>query len=111
MNEYLFEDRDPRSLERIAAGADCDVLLFGHTHKPWVREIGGVLFVNDGSAGKPKDGDPRAAWVLLTLARDEPPAVEIRRVAYDVAAMATAIRAADGLPDHFAVDLETGGAV
>ncbi len=109
MNEYLFEDRDPRTLERVAAGADCDVLLFGHTHKPWVREIGGVLFINDGSVGKPKDVDPRAAWALLTLGQGEPPAVEIRRVAYDVAAMAAAIRAADGLPNHFADDLETGG--
>lgn len=109
MNEYLFEDRDPRSLERIARDADCDLLLFGHTHKPWVRDIEGVLFVNDGSVGKPKDGDPRAAWALLTLSERQPPQVEIRRVAYDVAAMAAAIRAADGLPDHFARDLETGG--
>ena len=110
MNEYLFEDRDQRSLERIAATADGDVLVFGHTHKPWVREIGGVLFVNEGSAGKPKDGDPRAVWALLTVERGQPVAVDIRRVPYDVAAMAAAIRAADGLPDHFARDIETGGA-
>jgi putative phosphoesterase len=109
MNEYLFEDRDQRSLERIAASADCDVLAFGHTHKPWIREIGGVLFVNDGSVGKPKDGDPRAAWALLTVTRGQPVEAEIRRGSYDVAAMASAIRAADGLPDHFARDIETGG--
>jgi putative phosphoesterase len=109
INEYLFEDRDPRSLERIARAADCDVLVFGHTHKPWIREIGGVLFVNEGSAGKPKDGDPRAAWALLTANAGQPVQVEIRRVAYDVTGMAAAIRAADGLPDHFARDLETGG--
>ena len=35
--------------------------------------------------------------------------VEIRRVPYDVVSMADAIRAADGLPDHFARDIETGG--
>lgn len=110
MNEYLFEDRDPGSLARIARGADCDVLVFGHTHKPWVREIEGVLFVNAGSAGKPKDGDPRAAWALIEVTADRPPTVEIRRVPYDVTAMAAAIRAADRLPDHFARDLETGGA-
>lgn len=109
MNEYLFEDRDPRSLERIAAGAECDVLIFGHTHKPWVRTIGGVLFVNDGSVGKPKDGDPRACWVLLTIERGNPVGVEFRRVPYDVAAMAEAIRATDGLSDRFAIDIETGG--
>jgi putative phosphoesterase len=110
MNEYLFEDRNPRSLERIAHIADCDILVFGHTHKPWVREIEGVLFVNDGSAGKPKDGDPRAAWALIAVTAGEPVVVEIRRVPYDIATMADAIRGADGLPDHFARDIETGGA-
>src|SRR3954470_22033279 len=110
MNEYLFEDRDQRSLERIAASAECDVLVFGHTHKPWAREIGGVLFINDGSVVKPKDGDPRAAWALLTVEAGKPVQVEIRRVSYDIASMATAIRAAEGLPDHFATDIETGGA-
>jgi putative phosphoesterase len=110
MNEYLFEDRDPRSLARIAQGADTDVLVFGHTHKPWVRTIEDVLFVNDGSVGKPKDGDPRAAWALLTVERGKPVQVEIRRTPYDVATMAEAIRAADVLPDQFARDIETGGA-
>jgi hypothetical protein len=36
--------------------------------------------------------------------------VEIRRVPYDIPGMAAAIRAAEGLPDHFATDIETGGA-
>jgi hypothetical protein len=34
----------------------------------------------------------------------------MRRVPYDVASMAAAIRAAGGLPDHFATEIETGGA-
>lgn len=110
MNEYLFEDRDPRSLERIARGAECDVLVFGHTHKPWVKTIAGVLMVNAGSAGKPKDGDPRACWALLNVSGEHGVRVEIRRTPYDVAAMAAAIRDAEGLPDHYALDLETGGA-
>lgn len=110
MNEYLFADRDQRSLERIAQLADCDVLVFGHTHKPWVRVIEGVLFVNAGSAGKPKDGDPRAAWALITTEPDSPATVEIRRVDYDIPSMAAAIRVAEGLPDQYAIDIETGGA-
>ena len=75
-----------------------------------MREIEGVLFVNDGSVGKPKDGDPRAAWAILTVEQGQPVQVEIRRVPYDVASMADAIRAAEGLPHHFATDIETGGA-
>ena len=110
MNEYLFADRDPRSLERIARQADTDVLIFGHTHKPWAREIGGVLFINAGSVGKPKDEDPRATWALLTVTPELPVQVEMRRESYDVAATAAAIRAANGLPDDFAADIETGAA-
>lgn len=110
MNEYLFADRDERSLERIAARADCDILVFGHTHIPWSRTLGDVLFVNAGSAGKPKDGDSRACWVLLALTQDRPPEVSFQRVPYDIELMARAIRQADGLPDYFATDLETAGA-
>jgi len=109
MNEYLFEDRDPASLARIARSADCDVLVFGHTHIAWTREIEGVRFVNTGSVGKPKDGDPKAGWVLLTIGDDGSVTSELRRVAYEVAPMAAAIRAAVGLPDHFADDIATGG--
>jgi putative phosphoesterase len=109
INEYLFEDRDAASLARIARSAECDILVFGHTHKPWFRQVGDVLMVNAGSAGKPKDGDPRACWALLDLGIESEPRVTYRRVEYDVTSMAQAIRDAVGLPDHFARDLETGG--
>src|ERR671919_629754 len=58
VNEYLFEDKPAKTFERIAAGAECDVLVFGHTHQPWIREYGGILFVNCGSVGRRGDGDP-----------------------------------------------------
>ena len=109
MNEYLFEDRDPRSLARIAQGAEADVLVFGHTHKPWVREIEDVLFVNDGSVGKPKDGDPRAAWALLTVERGKPVQVEIRRVPYDVATHGRGDPRCRRLARSLRTDIETGG--
>ena len=109
INEYLFEDRDERSLERIARAAECDMLVFGHTHKPWLRQIAGVWMVNAGSVGKPKDGDPRACWALLTISSGQTLNVKFRRVDYDVASMASAIRAEPGLPNEFASDIETGG--
>ncbi|HVC84407.1 MAG TPA: metallophosphoesterase family protein, partial [Solirubrobacteraceae bacterium] len=43
VNEYLFEDKPARLYERLAKDEDADVLVFGHTHKPWVHEFGGVL--------------------------------------------------------------------
>jgi putative phosphoesterase len=100
VNEYLFEDKPARTFERIAAGVDCDVLVFGHTHRPWIREYGGVLFVNCGSVGKPKDGDPRAAFALLELEGDRVVA-EIERVDYDAEAVGREVAAA-GLPGEYA---------
>ena len=50
-------------------GADCDVMVFGHTHKPWIHEYGGILFVNCGSVGKPKDGDVRGGFAILEAKR------------------------------------------
>jgi putative phosphoesterase len=100
VNEYLFEDKPARTFERIAAQADCDILVFGHTHKPWVHQYGDVLFVNCGSVGKPKDGDPRAAFALLTV-KDGNVGVTIPRVRYPAVRVADEVRAA-GLPAELA---------
>ena len=104
INEYVYEDRPAANLERIARSADADVLVFGHTHLPYMKEVAGVLLVNDGSVGKPKDGDVRAGYVILDIGDEVK--VEIRRVPYDVAAAAAAVRAR-GLPARFAELLET----
>lgn len=108
---YVTEDRSDDFLRKMAdqVGARSgDAIAFGHTHKPWSRLVDGTLFVNTGSVGRPKDGDARAGWVLLTLGDGEPRA-EQRRVGYDVEAAAKALRAA-GLPEEFAETLRTGKA-
>ena len=91
VNEYLFEDKPARTFERIAALAECDLLIFGHTHKPWVREYGGVLFVNCGSVGKPKDEDPRAGFAVFESTTEDV-RVTFERVAYDAEAVAAKMR-------------------
>jgi diadenosine tetraphosphatase ApaH/serine/threonine PP2A family protein phosphatase len=65
-----------------------------------VHEYGGVLFVNCGSVGKPKDGDPRAAFAVLELNGDMVVA-SIKRVEYDVETVAREVAAA-GLPGEYA---------
>jgi putative phosphoesterase len=100
VNEYLFEDKPASLYERLAGAESDDVLVFGHTHKPWVHDFGGVRFVNCGSVGKPKDGDPRGAFAVLEAGADGID-VTIERVAYDADAVAAEVRAA-GLPVEFA---------
>jgi putative phosphoesterase len=105
VNEYLFEDKPASLYERLAAAERDPVLVFGHTHKPWVHAYGGVLFVNCGSVGKPKDGDRRGAFAVLRAA-DGGVDVSIERVDYDVEDVAAEVRAA-GLPGEFADKLVT----
>jgi putative phosphoesterase len=107
VNEYLFEDKPARLYERLAAAEEAGVLVFGHTHKPWIREYGGVLFVNCGSVGKPKDGDPRAAFAVLEADAGGRVRARIERVEYDAAAVAREVAAA-GLPLEFADKLVLG---
>ena len=64
----------------------------------------GEWLLNPGSVGQPRDGDPRAAWLLLDL---DGLTASFRRTEYDVAGAAAAIRAAH-LPDSLAERLEYG---
>lgn len=107
---YWTEDRSDTFCLKMAGAVGAkagDVLAFGHTHLPWHRAVEGIHFVNTGSVGRPKDGDPRAGYVVLEMGAGGVRA-EFVRVIYDVARAAAAIRASD-LPDAFAVHLETGG--
>ncbi len=108
MNEYLFEERAISSFQHIAKSSNADVIVFGHTHVPYTKTVDGVLFVNVGSVGKPKDGDPRACYVVFDPASDTP--LTFRRIDYEVAEAARAIRESN-LPDKFAADIESGGAL
>jgi putative phosphoesterase len=103
VNEYLFEDKPASLYERLAAAESGPVLAFGHTHKPWVHEYGGVLFVNCGSVGKPKDGDPRGAFAVLAPAAGSVE-VRIERIEYDADAVAGEVREF-GLPGELAEKL------
>ena len=107
---YVTEDRPDSFLEKMgtAVGArEFDVVAFGHTHKPWLRIVGGVHFLNTGSVGRPKDGDWRACYVLLDVESNRVD-VEFVRVEYDVEAAARAIIESE-LPDDFAEFLRNGG--
>ena len=115
INEYLFADRPEASFLRVLAEANADILLFGHTHKPYHRTFayeheGETRYryaLNIGSVGKPKDGDPRAAYQLLHLDENtkltDPNSVrsELVRVAYDVEKAAQAVEASP-LPNEYA---------
>ena len=95
-----------RKMIRAAGARRGDLIACGHTHVPWRREVDGVHLLNAGSVGRPKDGDPRACYALVSFAGPLPE-IELVRVAYDVARAARAIRESD-LPADLADHLERG---
>jgi predicted phosphodiesterase len=122
---YWTEDRPDTFCAQMAdkAGArEGDILVFGHTHKPWQRTVNGIHFVNAGSVGRPKDCDWRACYLLLHVAEKQerehvhtgrgPVSAEAEfiRVEYDLAEAQAGIRASR-LPNEFAEILETGGSL
>lgn len=96
------------------------VCFFGHTHVPlaFIRdsvvrggtyskfkvENGRKYFVNVGSIGQPRDGNPKAAYAIYDM---EEGSIELRRVDYDIASAQAKIRAA-GLPERLAERLALG---
>jgi diadenosine tetraphosphatase ApaH/serine/threonine PP2A family protein phosphatase len=104
MSEYVFPASPGWLFEELAeAAGNPDLVAMGHTHVP-MRADHGTTFVNPGSVGQPRDGDPRAAWLELDLVAWN---VVYRRVEYDIDGAAAAIRAAR-LPDSLAERLAYG---
>jgi putative phosphoesterase len=83
INEYLYEDRPESSVRRMLEPLEVDVVIFGHTHQPYHRIVSGIHMVNDGSVGRPKDGDNRASYAIIELGI-KAVNVEFRRVSYPV---------------------------
>jgi predicted phosphodiesterase len=101
-----LRDRTDAFLARLAQEADADVVCVGHVHVPYHRVLAAsdgrrIDYVSSGSVGKPKDGDPRAGWVEVTLGGAARVSAAVHRVAYDVEAVAAAMKAA-GLPPTLA---------
>ncbi|MEO6521266.1 MAG: metallophosphoesterase family protein [Mucilaginibacter sp.] len=101
VDEYVLEDMDQTLVLNLMLQAGADVLIGGHSHKPYHRIIAdGDHYrhvINTGSVGKPKDGNPKGCYVLLTLnagsSRMDKDSIEVEfiRFEYDIEKAANAI--------------------
>ena len=115
---YVF---DPLQAEAHFVHQVTPLCFHGHTHCPMIYEkqigavyridaqdfkmpIGRKYFINVGSVGQPRDGDPRASYVIYDP-KDR--SVHFRRLEYDVAAAQAKVREA-GLPERLAERLALG---
>ena len=91
LDEYAPPDAEfwARRLESVEA----DVVCAGHTHQPYVLEVGGKLVINPGSVGQPRDGDPRASCAIIENYK-----VDLKRVDYAIEDTVATIQSSP-LPD------------
>jgi predicted phosphodiesterase len=66
-------------LEKTYSQLNAGIVVYGHIHRPFIRNVGNMTVCNTGSVGASYDGDPRASYLLID---DGKPT--IRRLAYDV---------------------------
>lgn len=107
INTFLFASAPDEEIRRQVALAGCDGVIAGHCGLPFTRVGDGWLWHNCGAIGMPaNDGTPRTWFSLI-----EPcgRGVRVRHLPLesDVTAAAGKMRAA-GLPEGYAVALETG---
>ncbi|HEV8461383.1 MAG TPA: metallophosphoesterase family protein [Gaiellaceae bacterium] len=89
----------------LALGWDGDQLTGGLAPDGTQVELEGARWLlNPGSVGQPRDGDPRAAWLLIDIPEGR---ATFRRVPYPIAETQAAIRS-QGLPEALAGRLEHG---
>jgi putative phosphoesterase len=65
MLQHIVEPREPAGdLKLRIARERPEVVVFGHTHRPFCQSMGGVLFFNPGYAGKSRFGMERSVAIL-----------------------------------------------
>ena len=87
--ECVTEQTPPERVREFMADVDERVVVTGHVHLPYDRELEGLRLIGPGSVGLPYGGGSGAYWALLG------PDVELRRTSYDVEAAVAAMRATD----------------
>ncbi len=114
---YVFDSLEADAHFNYQMVSTC---FYGHTHVPIVFEkdsktvrktystfkieLGKKYFINVGSVGQPRDGDPRSAYVIYDLNEKQ---VELRRIPYDIETTKNKI-IENGLPDRLAKRLDEG---
>lgn len=68
---YYHVSMGPEGLIEEALSRECDIVMYGHTHKPEVRRENGVIVVNPGSLSYPRQEGRRPSYIIMEIDRFE----------------------------------------
>jgi len=106
LSEYVMPEEAKVRAAQLIAESECNLLVLGHTHKPYIIEHGDALLLNPGSVGQPRDGDPRACYAIVEIAEGKMNP-QIHRVKYDIERTQEKMKRR-GLPESLATRLGLG---
>ena len=98
---YLYPQMSDEAWGSEIDGIDADFVLLGHIHIPFVKRVGKTTIINPGSAGQPRDGDPRGSYAIW-----ENGVVILKRFSYDIDKTIDAIERS-GMEEEVVKDLSS----
>jgi predicted phosphodiesterase len=92
--DYIYPSLTPEGLRAKLAEREARpvLLVSGHSHVPFVRQVDGVMVVNCGTVGRPADGDPRGSLAVVEVREAEGIRASILRFEYPVGEVVEAMQ-------------------
>ncbi len=93
-HEFLFVDTPNERFMELAALQPAPIVIVGHSHTPFHKQISGIHFINPGSVGRMFDGNPMASCAVLTFDSHE---IQVKhyRIPYPIDQVTKALRKND----------------
>lgn len=105
LKEYIYPGSSNRALVNITRGTNSNIIILGHTHVPLEETIQNKYIINPGSVGQPRDKNPDASYMILSLGKEKK--VLRKRISYNIDKTERKIKNS-GLPEKFATRLHFG---
>ncbi|MEF8878954.1 MAG: metallophosphoesterase [Candidatus Thermoplasmatota archaeon] len=87
--EYVHPWISDETLKNFSTIKKCDIMIFGHTHVPMKKQVDDTLFLNPGSVGQPRDGNPNSSFMVLNT---DSLKAEWYRVPYEIDAAVESVK-------------------
>ncbi len=98
-NEFIFPDTPISRFVALSKGYNNAIIVTGHSHTPYYKQVADTHFINPGSVGRMFDSDPSASCAVLTLDKNRV-SVKHYRIPYSVEQTIAAL-AKHKLPDIY----------
>ncbi len=89
--ELLFAQSPDSRFQELSQMTKCRIIVTGHSHSPYYKQVQGTHFINPGSAGRMFDGNPEASCATLNISEGDIE-VNLHRIPYPVEEVVTVLR-------------------